>query len=135
MNSKRIRRDRRGAAAVEFAIVAPVLFAFVFGLFELSRLMMFSGNINTAMLVGAREATLTDSSASEVDSLIRAELKRFGITNAEIQFTPSDFSSTDEQVTIDIGVPIGESTGMHFSRITLNDTKFSKSITVDRETQ
>lgn len=34
---RRLARNQAGAAAVEFALVAPLLFAFLFGLFEISR--------------------------------------------------------------------------------------------------
>jgi Flp pilus assembly protein TadG len=33
-----LRRDRRGGAAVEFAILAPVLFALLFGIVEMGRM-------------------------------------------------------------------------------------------------
>lgn len=126
---------RKGATTVEFAIVAPVLFLLVFSIFELARLMMFSGNVNTALLTGVRQASLATSTATEVDDLIREELRRYGIVEAQISFTPSDYSPSDNLVQIDIEVPVNSTNGLHMAYIALNESKVSKSISVDREAQ
>ncbi len=42
------RRNRRGAAAVEFAIVAPVFFLLVFGMIEYGRMVMVQQVITNA---------------------------------------------------------------------------------------
>jgi Flp pilus assembly protein TadG len=50
----RRRSKPRGATAVEFAIVAPIFFMLVFGLFEFSRLMMLYNSAQNAAFEGAR---------------------------------------------------------------------------------
>ena len=51
-------RDRSGAQAVEFAIIAPVLFAFMFGVFEVGRLTFEKNRVTAAAAAGARAVTL-----------------------------------------------------------------------------
>lgn len=54
----RRRPRRRGAVAVEFAIVAPVLLAVVFGMIELSRMIEAQNMLDIAAREGARFATM-----------------------------------------------------------------------------
>lgn len=51
-------RDRSGAQAVEFAIIAPVLFAFIFGIFEIGRLTYEQSRVAAAAAAGARAVSL-----------------------------------------------------------------------------
>jgi Flp pilus assembly protein TadG len=53
-----LARDRRGAAAVEFAIIAPVMLASVFGVFEVGRLMYDQSKVAAAAAAGARAVAL-----------------------------------------------------------------------------
>jgi len=56
---KRNRRQvRRGAVAVEFAIVAPVLIAIVFGMIEMSRAFEMQNLLDVAAREGARFASM-----------------------------------------------------------------------------
>ena len=41
---RRFRRNRRGSAAVEFALVAPIFFALLFAIFE-TALVFFAGQV------------------------------------------------------------------------------------------
>ncbi len=52
------RRNRQGAAAVEFAIVAPVFFLMVFGMIEFGRAIMVKQVMTNAARDGARLAIL-----------------------------------------------------------------------------
>jgi Flp pilus assembly protein TadG len=52
------RRRRRGAAAVEFAIVAPLFFLLVFGMIEFGRIIMVQQVITNAAREGARVGVL-----------------------------------------------------------------------------
>lgn len=52
-------RAQRGAALVEFAVVAPLLFLLLFGVIEFGRLVATYTSVSTAAREGARYATAT----------------------------------------------------------------------------
>lgn len=62
----RFLKNRTGAAALEFAIVAPLLFAAVLGTFETGRALYQQNHLSGAVAAGARSITLngaTDDNA------------------------------------------------------------------------
>ena len=136
-NSKPKRCERRGATAVEFAIVAPVLLGFLFMIIELAMLMMFSGNVNTAMLLGLRSLTLSESDAAEVETVIRTELELRGISTATIEFDPANFDATDQQVDLLVDVPISRENGLGLTWLLSSGGSRSirRTIAVERESR
>lgn len=74
--ARKQRGDRRGATAVEMAVVAPIFFLLVFGLVEFSRMTMVSQGLTDAARAGCRKAVLasTDNS-TDVDATVRDYLK------------------------------------------------------------
>ena len=66
----RSRRDDRGAAMVEFAIVLPVLLLILLGIIEFGRAYNAQVSIQAAAREGARELALRHSS-TEVESATR----------------------------------------------------------------
>ena len=60
------QRGRRGAAAVEFAVVAPLLFLLTLATIEFGRAMLVQQVMTNASRAGAREASLPNSTESEV---------------------------------------------------------------------
>src|SRR4029077_13314881 len=58
--------NRCGAAAVEFAIVAPVFFLLVIGMIEVGRAMMVQQVLINASCVGARQAVTAGATSSAV---------------------------------------------------------------------
>lgn len=51
---KRFRRDSTGAALVEFAIIAPLLFLLIFGIIDFGRVFFLINNLTNAAREGAR---------------------------------------------------------------------------------
>src|SRR6185503_18474885 len=74
-----LRIKRRGASAVEFAIVAPVFFMMIFGMIEYGRLVMVQQILTNATREGARRAVLQDATTSAVKTVVKTYL-----TNASI---------------------------------------------------
>ena len=74
------RRKRRAAAAVEFAVVAPVFFLMVLGMIEYGRMVMVQQVITNASREGAGKAVLQGTTRSEVQAAINSYLAAGTIT-------------------------------------------------------
>ena len=66
-------RRQRGAAAVEFALIAPILFVLVFGIIDFGLYINANAVVTNATREGARAASL-GASTSEIDSVTRSAL-------------------------------------------------------------
>ncbi len=53
-----LRRCQRGAAAIEFALVVPILVLFIYGIFQIGLLFQANAGMQHALGEGARYATL-----------------------------------------------------------------------------
>jgi Flp pilus assembly protein TadG len=69
-----LRRDERGAAAVEMAIVLPVLILLVFGIIEWSIYFNRLQGLQAAAREGARVAALPQSTQGDVTAKVNAAL-------------------------------------------------------------
>ena len=74
----RIRRDRKGGAAAEFAIISPVLIGALVGLAQLGILFFANAGLSNAVAEGARYATIYPRpSNTQIQARISAQ--RFGL--------------------------------------------------------
>src|SRR5438132_12269139 len=78
-SARSLRKGRRGAAAVEFAIVLPVFVILVFGMIEYGRMVMVQQVITNASREGARRAVLDGATTSSVQTAVTSYL-----TNAKV---------------------------------------------------
>lgn len=88
--SVRRRQKRRGAAAVEFALVATVFFMFVFAIFEIGRLVMLQQIMGEACRQGARRAILENASESAIVTQVEDRLEANSIPGATVTITWSN---------------------------------------------
>jgi Flp pilus assembly protein TadG len=111
--NRRLHPSRRdGAAAVEFALVAPLLFlCIVLPMFEFGRGLMVSELATNAARDGARIGILPGSTNTTVTSAINANLSAQGITGATTTITVNGASadvSTAAQgtpITVKVSIP------------------------------
>ena len=98
---------RRGAAAVEFAIVAPVFFMVVLGIIEFGRMAMVQQVITNAAREGARIGVLDDTTTAQVDTKVQNYLTSAGINGATVTVTPDPPSSAGfgQSVTVAVQIP------------------------------
>ena len=90
------RRTRRGAAAVEFAVVAPVFFLLILGMIEFGRMLMVQQLITLAAREGARTAVLDGGSTASVIQQVRDDLAGSQITanSLQVRVEPDPGSAT-----------------------------------------
>jgi Flp pilus assembly protein TadG len=103
------RRNRRGAALVEFAIVAPVFFLILFGIIEFGRAIMVQEILTNASREGARLAVLDspNPTATQVTNTVNTYLANAGITGATVTINPSEPTSAGygQPVTVTVKIP------------------------------
>jgi Flp pilus assembly protein TadG len=103
-------RQRRGAAIVEMAVVAPIFVFFIFGQIEAARLGMVAQLLVTAARDGCRVAVINGKTNADVTAQINSDLTYAGITGVTTTQTPTDCTTvhmgdTPNTVAITLSVP------------------------------
>lgn len=106
------RRNRRAAAAVEFAIVAPVFFLLIFGMIEYGRMVMVQQVITNASREGARVAVLDGATVAEINTTVNDFLTSASINAASTTVTvapnPPSNAEFGDPITVTVSVPFGQ---------------------------
>jgi Flp pilus assembly protein TadG len=99
--------QRRGAAALELACVAPVLLLFVLGIIELGRLFMVQQVVVAAAREGARIGVLDGATTASVTTRVQTYLAGTSVTGATITVSPNPPGSANagQPVTVSVSVP------------------------------
>lgn len=104
-------KKRRGAAAVEFAIVAPVFILLIFGIIEFGRAMMVQQILVNASREGARRAVLEDATAEAVRQTVVEYLDRSSVSvpsdNVVISPDPG-VANNNQEISVSISVPFAD---------------------------
>ncbi len=129
------RRNRRGAAIVEFAVVAPVLFLLVFGMIEYGRLVMVQQMLTNASREGARLGVLDGTTTTDVENTVNSYLTSAAVSGATVTVTPDPPSSAGygEAVTVTVTVPFDQVSWLP-SPIFLGGTTLTATTVMRRET-
>jgi Flp pilus assembly protein TadG len=103
---RRGRSQRRGIAATEFAVVAPVFFLMVIGFLEFGRAMMVQQVLVNASRVGARQAITTSATAASAQSAAQDYAVGMAVPGVVVAVSP-DPSAADpgDVVTVTTTVP------------------------------
>jgi Flp pilus assembly protein TadG len=105
------RKKRRGAAAVEFAVVAPIFLLLFFGMIEYGRMVMVQQVLTNASREGARCAVLDGSTNQNVVDTVTRYLTSGSIQGANITVTPTN------PVDAGFGDPVTVSVDIGFSQV------------------
>lgn len=97
-------RDRRGAAAVEFAVTFVVLIMFVFGGIELTRAAMLQHVADHAAYIAAREVIIPGASATMAIDKAEDYLQALSISDATIRVQPSAITENDTAVSVEVEI-------------------------------
>jgi Flp pilus assembly protein TadG len=101
MRTAPARRPRRGAAAVEFAVILPVLLLFILGIVEIGRLVMVGQLATNGSREGARYAAQGSADSATVEAYTRQYLAQTGIPSAAV----TGFAIESQSTSTTNGVP------------------------------
>jgi len=101
---------RRGAAVLEFAVVAPLLFMMTMGLIEFGRTMMVQQILTNASREGARIGVVGDATTGDIVNLVEEYAADAFLDGVSVTVTPSPPSSAEfgEPVTVNVSVLFDE---------------------------
>lgn len=115
---RRLKRDARGAAAVEFALVAPALLLTIMGIFDLSYNIYTNTMVQGAIQRAARDSSVegAETRLAQIDQEVTSAVRAV-VPNAAIDFSrrayasfsdvarAEDFSDSDANGSCDNGEP------------------------------
>lgn len=105
---RRLLRDKRGQAMVEFAIVLPLLLILLIAVFEFGRAWNINHAITDAARLGARSAVVADpvTTQDSVYAIIKRALRRASIDTVGATITLTGFrAGQGTPATVNIQVP------------------------------
>ncbi|MEO0063422.1 MAG: hypothetical protein RLZZ08_1982 [Pseudomonadota bacterium] len=119
-----LHKDRRGAAAVEFALIAPALLMVLLGLMDLGHNLYSGTLLEGAIQKAARDATIEGASATSgsldatvedvVDDIVpgaTVDFSRKAYTNFQDVSRPEDFTDTNTDGVCNDGEPFEDVNG------------------------
>ena len=123
--ARRRPRDERGASAVEFALIVPLLVMLVLGIVEFSHAYQVKGTLSAAAREGVRVMALqNDPAAARATVRNAADSLRPVVTDTQIVISPASCPTTgvpaNVRVTISYRMPY--LTGFFGSGLTLSGT-------------
>lgn len=83
----------RGAAAVEFALVAAILCSLLIGIAEFGRVLFYWNTASEAVRLAARTATVCDVGATAIQSRVTQWLPFVKAANVSVTYTPAGCNS------------------------------------------
>jgi Flp pilus assembly protein TadG len=103
------RTARLGAAATEFAIVAPVFLLLVIGIIELGRALMVQQVLVNASRVGVREAITLGATTTEVEAAVEDYAASVAVPGVSVDVTPDPATaSAGDSITVTASVPFND---------------------------
>jgi Flp pilus assembly protein TadG len=104
---------RTGVAAVEFAVVLPLLLALVAGLWEVGVVVQTQQILSNAARVGARQASTGLNTNAQVQQSVAQYLQNAGLPTGNVNVTVSDVTSGGDvsnanqldQITVTVSIP------------------------------
>lgn len=106
-NDRRGSSNRRGLAAVEFAVCLPIIVLLVMGSIEASSFIFLKQSISVAAYEGAREAIRSDSVTADADARARGILTARQVQGFNIAFPNRDPGSAQrgDDIVVQVTAP------------------------------
>lgn len=105
------KQNRQGAAAVEFALIAPLFILMFFGIIEFGRAMMVQQIVIQASRDGAREAALPGATLDSVRDVVQqfAEDSGIEVSRNNIVATPDPATATNNvPITVSVSIDLAD---------------------------
>ena len=120
-----LRRDEKGASAIEFALAAPVMLMFIIGIAQLGMLCMADAGLKSAVAEGARAASLYPTPEDDETILARIEDAQWGMRTANIE-DPEIVRAADEDGCAYIEISMSYEAPLNFAFLELDPVELNE---------
>ena len=96
----RLRRDRRGAAAIEFGLLVPLFMMFLLGAVEFGRVLAQSNAVEKGVRAGVSLAVRSDNPMTAAQTTSVSNLVRYGNTTGTAPYLVDGWSDAGATVVI-----------------------------------
>jgi Flp pilus assembly protein TadG len=103
-----LRRDRRGAALVEFALTSSLLFLIVFTAVEFMRVNTIVNTSENAAYEGARTGIVPGATAADAIAAAQSIMNVIGTRNATVSVEPATIATDTAEITVTVQVPLDD---------------------------
>ena len=98
---------RGGAAAVEFALVVPIVLLLLLASIEFGRMLMVSHGLEAAAREGCRTAISWDASSRDVEDVVEERLATFGISDYVLTIDPDPPTDARQWEPVTVRIAVG----------------------------
>jgi Flp pilus assembly protein TadG len=138
-------RNRRGTAAVEFAVIAPVMLMLVFGMFEFGRAIMVLDLLNDVARQGARTGAVAGRANTDINTAVDTALSNTtlparGSTGTTVTISVNGNTSKDastamsnDQIAVKVAVTVSMITWLPEEWFLDPTTRLSGTVVMRRE--
>ena len=116
---------------MEFALVAPLLFLFLFAAIDIARANIIRSTAENAVYEGARASIIPGATPEKIEAVTREVLDILAIHNAVVTITPTTITSATPAVTVQVDIPLASN--LYASSNFLSSATISRSCNLSRE--
>ncbi len=109
-NNMSKKSRRKGAVAVEFALVLPLLLLALFGFFEISRASMIQHATEASAYEGARAGIIPGATQQEIEDQVGFILNTVGVTDFTVNVEQNRAVDSILKVRVTVNVPFSATT-------------------------
>jgi Flp pilus assembly protein TadG len=133
---------RRGAAAVEFAVIAPLFFLLLAGIIEFGQAFKIEHSLSNASRRGARVAAMEAATTTQVEQKVKTHCSQIlGVNGADVtvEIAVNDSSGASlgsaqagDEISVTVSVPFSKA-GIGFYANMFSNSVLSSTCTLERE--
>ncbi len=107
-NLRKLLKDHKGAAFIEFALIAPIFFLVTFAIIDFGRMMWLNNTVEHAATEGARFAAVRGSNKpspateTQVVTFVQGRADGMALTTSEIAVTWTPNNNAGSTVTVQV---------------------------------
>ena len=100
-------QDQRGAAAVEFAFIMPVLLLMFSGILQFGSVMFLENHMTNVAREASRRVAVGELTQADATTMVQGALVNWGITY-EVSVATADADDGNQDVTVAISLPLSD---------------------------